>query len=340
MVRLRDLTRHGGWDRVAGQRQRRQPHTRYDGYWAETRRTSASGDGLSGVLLLQAGICAALLLICVGVRASNSGMFPQAQAAYSELISHQSGWEEVSAVLSHLETGWKEAAEAVSALLSGEPVPLDTPADAPAEPEKGEPEGEAPSQVESAEGASDDTNASDLYGASMLLAPRGASGWLSPTLLQTLPGGGNGELEGILVTPSSLIVSTMPRLTAPLDGWISSDFGYRIHPITDKLDYHTGLDIAAAAGSDIRAAAAGTVAETGESDSLGLYVILQHGNAVQTVYGHCSKILTWEGARVDAGDRIALVGSTGVSTGPHLHLEIRIGGSPVDPTDYLVIPES
>ena len=317
-------------------------HTAYDYYWAQTRRNSPSNDGISGVLLLQAGICAAALLICVGVRSSGGTMFAEAQSVYSEMISHQSGWEEVQAVFAGLGDRVEETKDAIDALFSGEPIPVGTTEDnMPLDGDvPGATDPAVDQEVSDEQTPTTDEDARDLYGVSTLLSLPHVTGWISPTALQAIPGGLDGGTGGPVVTTGSLVASPIPNLSSPISGWISSEFGYRTHPITDKLDYHTGVDIAAAQGEDILAAAAGTVVETGESNSLGLYVILQHGNAVQTVYGHCSKILTREGARVKAGTRIALVGSTGVSTGPHLHFEIRIGGSPVDPIEYVLIPEN
>lgn len=98
---------------------------------------------------------------------------------------------------------------------------------------------------------------------------------------------------------------------------------------------HTGLDIAATSGTDIVAAASGEVIFSGWKGSYGYLVIISHGNGVETWYGHCSKLYVSEGETVNAGEIIAAVGSTGNSTGPHLHLEVRIDGVHVNPQNYL-----
>ena len=116
------------------------------------------------------------------------------------------------------------------------------------------------------------------------------------------------------------------KLTAPLSGRITSPFGYRKHPISGKLDFHKGIDIAAPEGTVIHAAASGTVTEAGSSDSYGNYIVVRHSDDFQTVYGHCQTLLARKGDRVRRGDRIAKAGSTGISTGPHLHFEIKAGG--------------
>ncbi len=116
---------------------------------------------------------------------------------------------------------------------------------------------------------------------------------------------------------------------------ISSPYGWRIHPIYKTRKFHNGIDIAADEGTDIVAALSGTVTKAEWNDSYGWYVLIYHGDGMTTLYGHCSKLLVKKGDYVDRGQRIALVGSTGVSTGPHLHFEIRIDGETRDPMDYL-----
>lgn len=123
-------------------------------------------------------------------------------------------------------------------------------------------------------------------------------------------------------------------MSKPLDGfWVSCPFGDRIHPITGEEDRHTGVDLAVPAGTPIHAVYPGVVAEVGESRIYGNYLVLDHGNGVTTTYNHCETILAAEGQVLRQGDRVALAGSTGVSTGPHLHLELLIDGVPVDPLD-------
>ena len=119
-------------------------------------------------------------------------------------------------------------------------------------------------------------------------------------------------------------------LIKPVSGVITSRFGAR------ASGNHKGLDIATSTGTPIAAAAAGTVIFSGwDSYGLGYCVKISHGNGVVTVYGHCSKLYVTAGQTVSAGEAIAAVGSTGNSTGPHLHLEIRVDGTPQNPQLYL-----
>lgn len=121
-------------------------------------------------------------------------------------------------------------------------------------------------------------------------------------------------------------------LIKPVSGTISSRFGSRS---SVRSGAHTGLDIAAPYGTKIKAAASGTVVFAGDKGSLGKLVVISHGNGVQTYYGHCSSIDVSVGDKVSQGAVIARVGSTGNSTGNHLHLEIRVNGVARNPQNYL-----
>ena len=116
---------------------------------------------------------------------------------------------------------------------------------------------------------------------------------------------------------------------------ITSPFGYRIHPITNKNSMHTGIDIAVPYGKSIYAADSGTVVYSGSYGGYGLVVIINHGNGISTLYAHNSKLLVKEGQGVAKGQSISLCGTTGLSTGPHLHFEVRLDGKPVNPLSYV-----
>ena len=124
-----------------------------------------------------------------------------------------------------------------------------------------------------------------------------------------------------------------------IENWkahVTSEFGSRSDPITGKLSYHSGLDIGAAESAPIYAAADGTVLYTKKlSTGYGFHVVLNHGGKVTTLYGHCSKLLVSDGDTVKKGDEIALVGTTGHSTGPHLHFEVMVDGVLKNPRAYL-----
>lgn len=120
---------------------------------------------------------------------------------------------------------------------------------------------------------------------------------------------------------------------------ITSAFGYRVNPVSGKYGFHTGIDLAVASGTNVRTAFYGTVEETGEEDDWGKYVLIKHSDGLETYYCHLSEIFAEEGAVIRRGEVIGLSGSTGWSTGPHLHFEVRIDGIRVDPA-MLLFPES
>lgn len=121
----------------------------------------------------------------------------------------------------------------------------------------------------------------------------------------------------------------------PLRGRISSPYGMRVHPVTYRWDMHTGIDIAAGTGTPIRAALGGTVTFAGWMGGYGKIVVVKHANGYETRYAHCSKLLVKRGDRVAEGSTIAKVGSTGTSTGPHVHFEVIKNGRTQNPS-YLL----
>ncbi len=121
----------------------------------------------------------------------------------------------------------------------------------------------------------------------------------------------------------------------PVHGRITSPFGMRTHPVTGVYKLHTGTDFAATAGTRVGAAAAGVVVSARWENGNGNTVVVDHGNGITTKYAHASKLLVTPGERVDAGQAVIAAGSTGFATGPHLHLEVRDHGQPVDPLPWL-----
>ena len=129
-------------------------------------------------------------------------------------------------------------------------------------------------------------------------------------------------------------LDTIPTLW-PARGDITDGFGYRKDPFTRRTKYHEGLDIGADYGSSIKAAASGRVIFSERTGGTGRTVKIDHGRGIVTVYGHASKLIARVGQIVKKGDVIAKVGSSGRSTGPHLHFEVRLYGTAVDPLQYL-----
>jgi len=127
---------------------------------------------------------------------------------------------------------------------------------------------------------------------------------------------------------------SMPSIW-PSKGWLTSRFGARVSPFTGRRQQHNGIDIAAAGGTPIYAPARGRVSFAGRKGPLGNALVLDHGFGVKTVYGHTKKILVGTGDTVERGDEIASIGSSGRSTGPHLHYVVEVKGKPRNPLDYI-----
>jgi murein DD-endopeptidase MepM/ murein hydrolase activator NlpD len=192
-----------------------------------------------------------------------------------------------------------------------------------------------------------------------------AAGIGGPTLAPrpVLPGEGHAERRseeirvdlGALIRRANLLASSFEeakdslashsdRLAAtpsimPTQGWLTSAFSsMREHPILHIARPHEGIDVVAPMGSPIEAPAAGVVTDAGWESGYGNTVTIDHGYGVVTKFAHASKLLVKTGQRVSRGQRIALVGNTGLATGPHLHYEVHVNGRPVDPLRY-VLPD-
>lgn len=122
----------------------------------------------------------------------------------------------------------------------------------------------------------------------------------------------------------------------PVEGWITSEFGYRKSPFTGERDFHSGLDIANNLGTNVITTANGKISYAGRKMYYGNLVIIDHGYGKVTKYGHLEKILVQQGQKVKRGESIALLGNTGQSTGPHVHYEVLINGTPVNPIKYIL----
>ena len=142
------------------------------------------------------------------------------------------------------------------------------------------------------------------------------------------------ELEKLLQTKREMLVHT-PSVW-PVQGWVTSGFGFRTNPFTGLNQMHEGLDISNRLGTPVIAPADGIVSATGKDFSYGNVVVVSHGFGVTTHFYHLSKILVSAGQKMKRGDKIAEVGTTGKSTGPHLHYEVKVNGIPVNPARYIL----
>jgi murein DD-endopeptidase MepM/ murein hydrolase activator NlpD len=142
------------------------------------------------------------------------------------------------------------------------------------------------------------------------------------------------ELFDFLKSQKSLFSCTPSIL--PAVGWVSSRFGYRISPFTSTKEFHKGLDISSRVGTEIVSPADGIISAIDKTDGLGNSITINHGYGYQTVYGHLSQVLVGKGQAVKRNDKIALMGNTGRSTGPHLHYEVHLNDIPVNPEKYIL----
>jgi murein DD-endopeptidase MepM/ murein hydrolase activator NlpD len=144
--------------------------------------------------------------------------------------------------------------------------------------------------------------------------------------------------QGTSAAPVRSTVSIPSRI--PVEGVrLTSDYGMRWHPVTGGRRQHKGVDLAGPTGTPVHATADGTVARADWFSSYGLYVQLEHGGNLQTRYGHMSRLNVAAGQQVHKGDVIGYIGTTGRSTGPHLHYEVRIAGEAVNPIPYMQAAE-
>lgn len=191
-------------------------------------------------------------------------------------------------------------------------------------------------------GKSTSSNSSDISdssgGAGTATAPPGAASVSDNSSTVAAMGGMAvpvGERK-VLYAPEGATFATLhvnfcPKMPLP-SGKITSYFGYRDNPTKEGIGFHMGMDIGAAEGTPISAMYYGTVSETGVSRSYGNYIKLDHGNGLEILFAHCSQVLAEEGSVLRAGETVAAVGSTGDSTGNHLHVEVRLNGIAYDPS--------
>lgn len=142
------------------------------------------------------------------------------------------------------------------------------------------------------------------------------------------------ELDQFLLDKSSILKSTPTIL--PSNGWITSYFGHRLSPYAGRVKMHEGLDIGAPYGAPIFAPADGIITFSGLKAGFGKFVQIDHGYGIETLYAHSQKLIVRKGDKVKRGELIAKVGSTGYSTGPHLHYEVRVNGIAVDPLYFVL----
>ena len=140
---------------------------------------------------------------------------------------------------------------------------------------------------------------------------------------------------GVQHTGIERSVITGTAFLRPTSGYLSSGFGYRKDPFSGRVQFHRGIDLAAPLGTSVRATLDGAVVSTGWEPILGTFVVIRHQIGYSSIYGHLHQVFVSRGSAVTRGQRIGSVGSTGRSTGPHLHFELRRRGMPINPTGLL-----
>ena len=141
------------------------------------------------------------------------------------------------------------------------------------------------------------------------------------------------EIRRYIAEQKNILLST--PVGWPVSGTLSSPYGYRNHPVYEERKFHTGVDISVPSGKEVKATANGVVSFAGWTENSGIVVVAEHGHGFSTAYAHNRKALVRIGQRVARGEVVAISGSTGVSTGPHVHYEIWKNGRPTDPVGFL-----
>jgi len=267
------------------------------------RRHEPEKEKLSGgfflMLVLQTFLCLMLVLLSIGTRYLGDNLYYGFKDTYDEIMSESITGQKISQWVDNAKE-WIN--DAVSFVQENEGLQI-----------PGLDQTDGPDQEP---GQDDDVKAIDETGmggsmpVSSIFTPlSGASPISTP--------------QGVSLSP----IFVWGNMMLPLEtSAVTSAFGYRIHPVTDELDFHAGTDFSAPRGTKIMAVLDGVVAEVGESTVYGNYIILEHSSGFETFYGHCDSIIAMEGERIRKGEVIAKVGTTGLSTGDHLHFEIRKDG--------------
>ena len=305
-------------------------------------------------LLLQVTACVALLLAALVIKLVGGGFYAEAREKYIELFEDQTTISEVVESMAGVfqMTPEEEPASSEGGQSSSQPAAVAPGASSSAPSvSSGDSAADQPDSsgapASSQEGVS--SGASSEADAETSAAPDGAT----PPVAD---GGGataslkRGEEEDDVTsyafdldqarTVLPTAGSRSNSLLAPVSGTVTSRFGFRTHPITGAYSMHGGLDIGAEEGTGIQAAMDGVVKTVAQSESYGLYIVVDHQNGFETWYAQCSKLLAQEGDQVERGEVIARVGQTGYATGPHCHFEVRVQGVKLNPEWLLRMPEA
>ena len=266
-----------------------------------------------GVLAVQCIACAVLVLLALLLRAAGGEAFAELRRRFNDGVARN----ELLSALAALWDGDPESA--VSGVLREQNDGISD------VPDSSVPESSAPSNDggASSDGGTSGNGETPDGTASGSDAPSAAS--TPPSAAQTAGLSPPAGATAVALTVRGLPVPPLPS------GTLTSGYGYRTDPLTGARAFHRGVDIAAPAGTPVAAMLFGRVVAVGESGSLGRFIRIDHGDGVEVLYAHCSRVLAAEGAVVRAGETVALVGSTGRSTGAHLHVQISAAGTVFGP---------
>lgn len=284
-----------------------------------------TGKNETYVILTQVGVCLAIFVAVALFKVAGGNIFDNLRQEYLRLTDKKitaraamrtlDSLTEKYTFLSPLAEGIRQIREVFA------PIPPSSQGEN-SEPEEDTEDEEESALTESSQSPQNDEEAQESSGS---LPPQGGE----DAVFSHTP------YEKVFYPPRSASfapIFTTAKLHPPLaQGRITSAFGYRTHPITKKFGFHSGMDIAAPQGTPIACVLPGTVKETGTDPSYGNYILVEHPGGIDSFYSHCSEILASDGTKVNRGDIIATVGSTGSSTGYHLHFEIRAKGKRYDP---------
>ncbi len=266
-----------------------------------------------GVLAVQCIACAVLVLLALLLRAAGGEAFAELRRRFNDGVARN----ELLSALAALWDGDPESA--VSGVLREQNDGISD------VPDSSVPESSVPSNDggASSDGGTSGNGETPDGTASGSDAPSAASA--PPSAAQTAGLSPPAGATAVALTVRGLPVPPLPN------GTLTSGYGYRTDPLTGARAFHRGVDIAAPEGTPVAAMLFGRVAAVGESGSLGRFIRIDHGDGVEVLYAHCSRVLAAEGAVVRAGETVALVGSTGRSTGAHLHVQISAAGTVFGP---------
>ena len=284
-------------------------------------------------------ICGAVFVLLVLVKLLFPGALDSFAQSAGDLIGRNADFKEAFAAVGRAISGEASVGDSLQDAYTAVFNPAG-PAEAPAEDPAAAPDSP---EVEPAAQTAPSPNGETGGRLVGYTSPSRPSGDVPPALDTTSAAGKeSGSLSYVYTMPAPPENASLEQRNlgfdhcTPVTGSLSSTFGWREHPVEGGSKFHYGVDLAAEEGTDIVAFASGTVYATGESSTLGNYIMLRHQGGYITLYGHCSRV-TATGGEVAKGDKIAEVGSTGLTTGPHLHFELHDGAMYLNPIYYVEI---